>query len=140
MLDKDTFENTGKLMFFRRRTSRVACFSLESAILSPKTSHRFPAKQKMCSSAPPLCLFDEWQYFLKETEFWKATAAEVKRAEGWIVNYLRKILGWPPSAKYSNFFIFTLGIWMKFLFTFCSFCDILILVVNECFGKTRIAL
>ena len=37
------------------------------------------------------------RHFPKGTDFGKVTAAEVKRAESWIANYPRKILGWKTS-------------------------------------------
>lgn len=37
------------------------------------------------------------RHFPKGTDFGKVTAAEVKRAEIWIANYPRKILGWKTS-------------------------------------------
>lgn len=37
------------------------------------------------------------RHFPKGTDFGKVTAAEVKRAERWIANYPRKILGWKTS-------------------------------------------
>ena len=38
------------------------------------------------------------RHFPKGTDFGKVTAAQVKRAESWIANYPRKILGWKTSA------------------------------------------
>ncbi len=37
------------------------------------------------------------RHLTKGTDFGKVTAAEVKRAESWIANYLREILGWETS-------------------------------------------
>ena len=37
------------------------------------------------------------RHLTKGTDFGKVTAAEVKRAERWIANYLREILGWETS-------------------------------------------
>ncbi len=37
------------------------------------------------------------RHLTKGTDFGKVTAAEVKRAESWIANYPRKILGWETS-------------------------------------------
>lgn len=45
------------------------------------------------------------RHFPKGTDFGKVTAAEVKRAESWIANYPRKILGWKTSEiVFSEFF------------------------------------
>ncbi len=57
------------------------------------------------------------RHFPKGTDFGKVTAAEVKRAESWIANYPRKILGWktsemlfhsaPPSSPSEKIFHFS---------------------------------
>lgn len=48
------------------------------------------------------------RHFPKGTDFGKVTAVQVKRAERWIANYPRKILGWKTSAIMFEAFLDTL--------------------------------